>query len=636
MKLNKRFDFFRILISALVTIALVFVQIFYSDVKVGDTTLKYAIILPITLVFYILISFDLYVKSCKNLAKRDFFNEVTLTLIASIAALAVGEFVEGLAVTVFFQIGEKFEKYAVNKSRDSIKAIIDLRPDTITLYNNKVEKISDPFDAQVGDLFIVKNGERVALDGVIVEGNSSLDTSSMTGESTPKKCSVGDEIISGVINIGSPIIIKATKEFYNSTMSQMLDLVESASSNKAKAEKFITKFAKIYTPIVIALAFLVAIFVPLIIDYSNSEIWMRYIQVGASMLVISCPCAIVLSIPMAYFVSLGIASKNNVLVKGGNYLDNFRKIETVVMDKTGTITKGNFEISSIDPAEGFSKEDLLFLVQNAEYYSSHPIALAILKDKSLINPSLLNDYKEISGKGIYTLFKNKELLAGNAKLLDDYRINCNQVDSPFTIIYCAYDKKFVGTITIRDKIKDTSIIAIENFYKNGVKNTYMLTGDNERIAKSISEEAKIKNYKANLLPLQKVDYLNEIITKTAPNSKVCYVGDGINDAACLTTADVGISMGLAGSDLAIESSDAVIMNDDLDGINKTIKISKSNYRTVMANLIFAISAKIIVMILNLIPNLPIESFIMWLAIFADVGVTIICVLNSLRLMTKKY
>ncbi|MBQ9266209.1 MAG: cadmium-translocating P-type ATPase [Bacilli bacterium] len=634
MKLNKKFDLTRIIISALLTIALVFIEIFYGETKLGNTTIKLVIILPITLVLYILVSFDLYVKSAKNLAKRDFFNEITLTLVASIAALAVGEFVEGLAVTVFFQIGEKFENYAVNKSRDSIKAIIDLRPDTVTLYNNKIERIVDPFDVQINDLFIVKSGERVALDGVIIEGSSSLDTSSMTGESTPRKCQTGDEIISGVINLGSPLVIKATKEFYNSTMSQMLELVESASSNKAQTEKFITKFARIYTPIVIALAFLVATVVPLIIDYTNPAIWSRYIQAAASMLVISCPCAIVLSIPMAYFVSLGVASKNNILVKGGNYLDNFRKINTVVMDKTGTITKGNFEVSSINPTNDFTSDELLLLVKNAEYYSSHPIALAILKDRQEIDESNLKDYEEISGKGIKTLYKGKTLLVGNSKLMDDFEIAFSKVDTPFTIVYCAYDGKYAGSITIKDEIKETSLQAINNFYKNGVKSTYMLTGDNESIANVIAKEANISSYESNLLPLQKVDALKEIMKSSKNN--VCYVGDGINDAACLTTANIGVSMGLAGSDLTIESSDAVIMNDDLNGINKTIKISKSNYTTVMVNLIFAISVKVIVMILNLIPTLPIDSYIMWLAIFADVGVTIICVLNSLRLMTRKY
>lgn len=634
MKLNKKFDLTRIIISALLTIALVFIQIFFGDQNLGNTTVKFAIILPIVLVLYILVSFDLYVKSTKNIAKHDFFNEITLTLVASIAALAVGEFVEGLAVTVFFQIGEKFENYAVNKSRDSIKAIIDLRPDTVTLYNDRIEKIVDPFDVQIGDLFIVKNGERVALDGVIIEGASSLDTSSMTGESTPRKCQVGDEIISGVINLGSPLIIKATKEFYNSTMSQMLELVESASSNKAQTEKFITKFARIYTPIVIALAFLVATVVPLIIDYANPAIWSRYIQAAASMLVISCPCAIVLSIPMAYFVSLGVASKNNILVKGGNYLDNFRKINAVVMDKTGTITKGNFEVSSINPEDGFTNDELLQLVKNGEYYSSHPIALAILKDRKEIDESNIKDYEEISGKGIKTLYKGKTLLVGNSKLMDDFEIKYTKVDTPFTIVYCAYDGKFAGTITIKDEIKETSLQAINNFYKNGVKKTYMLTGDNESIAKAIATDANISSYKSNLLPLQKVDALKEIMESSKNN--VCYVGDGINDAACLTTAKIGVSMGLAGSDLTIESSDAVIMNDDLNGINKTIKISKSNFATVMVNLIFAISIKVIVMILNLIPTLPIDSYIMWLAIFADVGVTIICVLNSLRLMAKNY
>ena len=634
MKLNKKFDLARIIISALLTIALVFIEIFFGETKLGNTTVKLAIILPVTLVLYIFVSFDLYVKSAKNLAKRDFFNEITLTLIASIAALAVGEFVEGLAVTVFFQIGEKFENYAVNKSRDSIKAIIDLRPETVTLYNNRIEKIVDPFDVQINDLFIVKSGERVALDGVIVEGSSSLDTSSMTGESTPRKCQTGDEIISGVINLGSPLVIKATKEFYNSTMSQMLELVESASSNKAQTEKFITKFARIYTPIVIALAFLVATVVTLIIDYTNPAIWSRYIQAAASMLVISCPCAIVLSIPMAYFVSLGVASKNNILVKGGNYLDNFRKINTVVMDKTGTITKGNFEVSSINPTNDFTSNELLLLVKNAEYYSSHPIALAILKDRQEIDESDLKDYEEISGKGIKTLYKGKTLLVGNSKLMDDFEIAFSKVDTPFTIVYCSYDGKYAGSITIKDEIKETSLQAINNFYKNGVKSTYMLTGDNESIAKVIAKDANISSYESNLLPLQKVDALKEIMKSSKNN--VCYVGDGINDAACLTTANIGVSMGLAGSDLTIESSDAVIMNDDLNGINKAIKISKSNYATVMVNLIFAISVKVIVMILNLIPTLPIDSYIMWLAIFADVGVTIICVLNSLRLMTKKY
>ena len=450
MKLNKTFDILRIIFSVVVTISLIFIQIFLGDKEIGNTTVKMAIILPIVLVFYILISFDLYAKSAKNLAKHDFFNEITLTLIASIAAIAIGEFIEGLAVTVFFQIGEKFEKYAVNKSRESIKAIIDLRPDTITLYNNKIEKVCDPFDAQVGDLFIVKNGERIALDGIVVEGSSSLDTSSMTGESIPRKCGIGDEITSGYINLGSPIVIKATKEFYNSTMSQMLDLVESASSNKADTEKFITKFARIYSPIVIALAFIVAIFLPLFINYSNPDVWIKYIKVGASMLVISCPCAIVLSIPMAYFVSLGVASKNKILVKGGSHLDKFRNISTIAMDKTGTITKGDFAISNIVPANGFSKDELLFLVKNAEYYSSHPISLAILKDKNEVNKDLLKDYKEISGKGISTFYKNKSLLVGNASLLNNNNVEFNKIDSNFTIVYCAYDNQYVGYIEIRD------------------------------------------------------------------------------------------------------------------------------------------------------------------------------------------
>ena len=634
---KKKIDLLRIGFSLIAVIILLVINILYEDLVINDIYLfKNVVILPITLVFYLLVSYDLYIKSYKQLTRKDFFNEVTLTLIASIAAFAIGEYVEGLAVTLFFQIGEKFEDYAVDKSRESIKSIINLRPDKVTLYNDEIEKVVDPYEVQVGDLFIVKNGERVPIDGIVYKGESSLDTSSMTGESIPKKVKEGQVIISGVINIGSPLIIKSTKEFYDSTMSKMLELVENASSNKAPVEKFITKFSKIYTPIVILLAFLIAIIPPLFIGYNDGAVWSQYIRVGASFLVISCPCALVLSVPMAYFVSLGQASKYKILIKGSNYLDKFRKIFAVVFDKTGTITKGNFVISEVNPTINHTNEELLNLVKYGEYYSTHPIANAILKNEhESLNKNLLADYKELSGKGIEVTYKDKKLLVGNDKLLQDNDIKFNKASTPFTIIYCAYDGNFIGTITIRDEIKESSKLAIQNMYKNGVSQTYILSGDNKEIVEKVASEAGINNYVSNLLPLDKVNELKKI--KDANTNKiVAYVGDGINDAPSLTLSDLGISMGVNGSDLTIESSDAVIMDDDLNKVNYVMKISKKNHIIAIENIIFAIGVKILIMILSLIPNLPITPYIMWFAIFADVGVTVICVLNSLRLLLKKY
>lgn len=634
---KKKIDLLRIGFSLIAVIILLVINILYEDLVINDIYLfKNLVILPISLVFYLLVSYDLYIKSYKQLTRKDFFNEVTLTLIASIAAFAIGEYVEGLAVTLFFQIGEKFEDYAVDKSRESIKSIINLRPDKVTLYNDEIEKVVNPYEVQVGDLFIVKNGERVPIDGIVYKGESSLDTSSMTGESIPKKVKEGQIIISGVINIGSPLIIKSTKEFYDSTMSKMLELVENASSNRAPVEKFITKFSKIYTPIVILLAFLIAIIPPLFIGYNDGAVWSQYIRVGASFLVISCPCALVLSVPMAYFVSLGQASKYKILIKGSNYLDKFRKIFAVVFDKTGTITKGNFVISEVNPTINHTNEELLNLVKYGEYYSTHPIANAILKNEhDSLNKNLLADYKELSGKGIEVTYKDKKLLVGNDKLLQDNDIKFNKASTPFTIIYCAYDGNFIGTITIRDEIKESSKLAIQNMYKNGVSQTYILSGDNKEIVEKVASEAGINNYVSNLLPLDKVNELKKI--KDANTNKiVAYVGDGINDAPSLTLSDLGISMGVNGSDLTIESSDAVIMDDDLNKVNYVMKISKKNHIIAIENIVFAIGVKILIMILSLIPNLPITPYIMWFAIFADVGVTVICVLNSLRLLLKKY
>ena len=629
--MKKKFDFYSLILATIVTIALLIVHIFWGDVNLGINNLNTLIILPISLFFYLLVSYDLFIEAFKKIKHKQFFDEVTLSLIATIAALAIGEYVEALAVVVFFQIGERFEKYAVDKSRNSIKSILNLRPDKVTLYNDEIEKIVEPFDVNIGDLFIVKSGERVPIDGKVIKGKSTLDTSSMTGESIPRSIKEGEEVISGVINLGSPLIIQATKEFYNSTISKMLDLVENASSQKANSEKFITKFAKIYTPIVIFLAFVVAILPPLIINYADPAIWANYIRTAASFLVISCPCALVLSVPMSYFVSLGEASKIKVLIKGSTYLDKFTKLKNIVLDKTGTITKGNFVVNNVVAKNDNEKEELLTLAQYGEYYSNHPIALAILSNnKDKLNKDYLSDYTEIEGHGVKVNFKNKTLLVGNAKLLEENKITFDQIESPFTLIYVSYDNQYLGYIEIKDQIKESSIKAIDAYHQNGIKNVIMLTGDNDKIASAVAKEAGVDKFYANLLPLDKTAKLEEILAKENKNT-TAFIGDGVNDAPSLTKADIGISMGGIGSDITIDSSDVVIMDDDLNKVNKVIKIAKRNKFVVVENIAFALLIKILVMILSLIPNLPISPYIMWFAIFADVGVTVICVLNSLRL-----
>lgn len=626
--MKKKLDFISLILATIVTIVLLIVHIIYGDVSLGINTVNNLVVLPISLLFYLLVSYDLFIESFKKIRHKQFFDEVTLSLIATIAAFAIGEYVEALAVVVFFQVGERFEKYAVDKSRNSIKSILDLRPDKVTLYNDEIEKVVEPFDVNIGDLFIVKSGERVPIDGVVIKGKSSLDTSSITGESVPRSVKENDEILSGTINIGSPLVIKATKEFYNSTVSKMLDLVENASSQKANSEKFITKFAKIYTPIVISLAILVAIIPPLIINYSDPSVWSNYIRAAASFLVISCPCALVLSVPMSYFVTLGEASKQKVLIKGSTFIDKFTKLKNIVLDKTGTITKGNFVVTSINPVEGTSKDELLKLAKYGEYYSNHPIAHAVLKnDKESLNKDFLKDYQEIDGQGVKVEYENSTLLIGNSKLLSSNNIEFNKVDSPFTILYVAYKGKYLGYIEIKDEIKESSKLAIANYHKNGVKKVIMLTGDNHNIAKVIAQDAGVDEFHANLLPLDKTNKLKEI----QQNATTAFIGDGVNDAPSLTTSDIGISMGGIGSDITIDSSDVVIMDDDLNRVNDVIKMSKRNKLVVYENIIFALAVKIGVMILSLIPNLPIASYIMWFAIFADVGVTVICVLNSLRL-----
>jgi len=617
---------FRFIISTILLVAALIIEKVVPDYK-------YTIALPITLVGYLIMSYDLYIEAFESIKDKDFFSEITLTIIASIAATAIGEFVDGLAVVLFFQLGEHFEEYATENSRKSIKAILNLRPEFVRLYKDNKEYVVKPEEAQIGDLFLVKPGEIVPLDGEIVEGESSLNTSSITGESMPRNAKVKDVILSGVINLSSPLIIKATKTYTNSTVAKILEMVENESSKKTKSEKFITKFARVYTPIVISIAFIIAIFPPLFFGLRNGDwsTWSDYIYRGATMLVISCPCAIVISIPMSYVVSIGTASKNKVLIKGSTYLELIEKSKDIYFDKTGTVTEGKFSVTNISPVKDVEKNDLLHLAQIGESFSNHPIAKAILMDANIdIDKKEVKQYTEINGKGIYASYKNKDLLLGNAKLLHDYNIEFIETDEIGTVIYVSYDNKYLGYLVIRDTIKKDTIEAIALLKKSGFKNITMLTGDNEMIAKDIAMKAGITTYRANLLPIDKTT----ILEKAKKEGKiVTFVGDGVNDAPSLVLSNVGISMGSLGSDSAIEASDVVIMDDNLKRISYLKSLSKINKFVVYYNLIFAIGIKVATLFLNMFDVLGKYGII--LAIFADVGVTIICCINSLLISLKK-
>lgn len=594
---------------------------------------EYTIALPLTLVGYALMSYDMYIKVFKSIKSHDFFDEVSLTIIASIAATSIGEFVDGLAVVMFFQLGEHFEDYALDSSRKSIKSIMELRPDYIRLIRNGKEEVVNPSEAKVDDIFIVKPGEIVPLDGIIINGKSNLNTSSITGESLPREAKENDSIISGVINLDSPLTIKATKSYGESTLSKILDMVENASSKKTKSEKFITKFSKIYTPIVISIAFIIAIIPPLFfgIKDGNWNTWSDWIYRGASMLVISCPCAIVISIPMSYVVSIGVASKQKILIKGSTYLELIAKSNSIYLDKTGTITEGKFKIDSIKTEKNIDKEELINLAQIAESFSNHPIAKAIVANRDCTDAKTkIKEYIEVNGKGISCLYNGKLLLAGNEKLLKDNKIKFIKNDEIGTIIYVAYNKKFYGSLVIRDTLKENTVEAIKLFKKHGIKQVTMLTGDNSDIAKSIAAKAGITHYESSLLPIDKTKFIEKAKEK---GEITMFVGDGINDAPSLVISDIGISMGSIGSDSAIEASDIVIMDDDLRRISYLKSLAKLNKFVVYYNLIFAIGIKVLTLFLNMFGLL--HEYAIIAAIFADVGVTFICCINSLLISLKK-
>lgn len=587
--------------------------------------IKY-VVFGILLISYIIIGYDVLLKAFRNIKRGKVFDENFLMGVATIGALCIGDVREAVAVMLFYQLGELFQSYAVNKSRKSVAKLMDIRPDYANVIrNNKHEKV-DPNEVNVEEIILVKPGEKIPLDGVIVEGKSLLNTVALTGESIPRSVKENDEVLSGCINNEGILKIKVTKKFGDSTVSKILDLVENASSRKSPTENFITKFAKYYTPIVCGIALIVAIFPPLIL-YESFNTW---IYKALSFLVISCPCALVISIPLGFFGGIGASSKIGVLVKGSNYLEALSNIDIVVCDKTGTLTEGVFKVQEVN-AVGISNEELLKMVAYAESFSNHPISISLKEAYGKkINTSKVTKTREIVGKGIYAKVFDKDVYVGNDKLLKELEIKTDKVKKIGTILYVVIDNKYCGYIVIADKIKEDSYKMIESLKKNNISKIVMLTGDVESISKSISEELGLDEYYAELLPQDKVSIAEKLMNEK--NGNLLFIGDGINDAPVLALSDIGVSMGSLGSDAAIEASDIVIMTDEPSKIGKAIKISKKTMRIVHENIIFAISIKIAVLILSL---LGIAT--MWSAVFADVGVSVIAILNSLRVLNvKKY
>ena len=579
------------------------------------------------IISYIIVGGDVVKRAVKNIFKGQVFDENFLMSIATIGAFFIGEYPEGVAVMLFYQVGELFQSYAVGKSRKSIASLMDIRPDYANVKKGDELVKVDPDEVQIGDIIVIKAGEKIPLDGKVIEGSSMIDTSALTGESVPREVEVGSDILSGCININGVITAKVTKEFGESTVSKILDLVENASSKKSNSEQFITKFARYYTPVVVIIAVFLAIIPPLVIDGATFSDW---IYRALAFLVVSCPCALVISIPLSFFGGIGGASKKGVLVKGSNYLEALAETEIVVFDKTGTLTKGVFNVQEIHP-EGVSKEELLELTAHAESYSNHPISLSLKRaySKEIDNERIL-DVEEISGHGVIATVDGKKVMAGNTKLMKMMDIPYFKGELIGTIVHVAVNNKYIGYIVIADEVKEDSAQAIKELKAANIKQTVMLTGDNKSIGSKVAKELGLDKVYAELLPADKVEKLEELFSQKSKKGKLAFVGDGINDAPVLARADIGIAMGGLGSDAAIEAADVVIMTDEPSKIATAMKISKKTLKIAHQNIVFAIGIKIIVLILS-----AFGIATMWAAIFADVGVTIIAVLNAFRALNVK-
>ena len=575
---------------------------------------------------YVLVGGKVVLSAIRNIFRGQVFDENFLMTVATLGAFAIGNHPEGVAVMIFYEIGELFQSYAVNRSRKSISSLMDIRADYANLIIDGEEKKVDPSEIKIDDIIVIKPGERVPLDGIVIKGNSSLDTSALTGESLPRNIELNDEILAGVINLTGVIRVKVTKEFGESTVSRILELVQNASSKKAQTEKFITKFARYYTPVVVLSAVALAIIPPLVVEGALFSDWVYRALI---FLVVSCPCALVVSIPLGLFAGIGGASKNGVLIKGGNYLEALKDVETVVFDKTGTLTKGVFKVVKIN-TNNIEKAELLRIAATGESFSNHPIAQSILKAYGKeVDKSIISNYEEISGNGIKVNIDNKEVLLGNYKLMNSNGIKYTNIEEIGTVVHVVVEGEYKGNIVIADEIKEDSKEAIEILKKIGVKKCVMLTGDNKKVAEKIAEELGLDEVYAELLPTDKVAMVEKLLKEKSEKGKLAFVGDGINDAPVLARADVGVAMGGIGSDAAIEAADVVLMRDNQSSLVDAIEIGRKTNRILWQNIIFSLGVKIAV----LIPA-AIGIANMWEGVFADVGVTLIAVLNSMRALRK--
>lgn len=579
------------------------------------------------LIPYLIIGYDILRKAIKGILKRQVFDENFLMTVATVGAMCLGEFREGVAVMLFYQIGELFQSVAVGKSRRNIAALMDIRPDYANMMiDGKLQKV-DPDDVEIGSEIIVNPGEKVPIDGIIVEGNTTFNTSALTGESVPRDAHCGDEVISGFINMSGVIKVQTTKEFDESTVSKILDLVENSSMKKSRSENFITKFAKYYTPAVCYSALALAIIPPVVLMLMGKDAsWGDWIIRALTFLVISCPCALVISIPLSFFGGIGCASTKGILVKGSNYLEALASAKYIVFDKTGTLTKGVFEVTHIDPTDNYDQQQLLYYAAHVEMASSHPISLSLQKAYGQsLDRDAVHNIEEIAGHGIRGTVHGHDVYAGNDKLMNKIGVDIMEKHPEGTVVYMAIDNQYAGCIVISDVIKETSKAAIQSLKSQGIKETIMLTGDTKQTATKVAEEIGIDRVYSELLPADKVEKVEEILQNKGEKEKVAFVGDGINDAPVLSRVDIGIAMGALGSDAAIEAADIVLMDDDPAKISLAMKISLKTLRIVKENIVFALAVKFICLILGAfgIAN-------MWLAIFADVGVMVIAVINATR------
>ena len=589
------------------------------------------------LVSYFVIGYDILKKAVYGIFNRQVFDENFLMAIATVGAIALGEYVEGTAVMLFYQIGELFQSYAVGKSRKNITALMDIRPDYANIeVDGKLEQV-DPDDVEVGSVIVVKPGEKIPIDGIVVEGSSTLNTSALTGESVPRSAKEGEEVISGCVNLTGLLKIKTDKEFGDSTVSKILDLVENSSMKKSRSENFITRFAKVYTPAVCIGALALAVIPPVVnLVMGNSFEWSKWLIRALTTLVISCPCALVISIPLSFFGGIGGASSRGILIKGSNYLEILSKAKYIVCDKTGTLTKGVFEVTDVVTANSYQKEELLKLAAYAESYSTHPISKSIRNAYNKdIDTNVISDIEEISGHGVCADIKGRKILAGNKKLMEQYGIDTTPTEAFIdkktgTLVYVSVDGVYAGCIIISDIIKPTSAKAVKDLKKAGVKKVVMLTGDSKKVADAVGKQIGVDVVKSELLPADKVFEVEKLLDEKEKNEVLAFVGDGINDAPVLSRADIGIAMGALGSDAAIEAADIVLMDDDPSKIATAMNISAKTLKIVHQNIVFALMVKFICLFLGAIGIAN-----MWIAIFADVGVMVLAVLNATRCLVYK-